>query len=195
MSGTVESLQPTAPGAGRLYSYQELCELLPETNRPHELWDGELIMVPAPFYPHQKIVFRFQKLLDQWVEIRGLGEVVGAPVDMVLSPHRTVQPDVVFIAKERLGIIQRGIMGAADLVVEVVSPGGRRRDRIDKKDLYEQYGVKEYWIVDPEARTVEVLAMSNSRYELTMRCGPGQTAASTVLPGFEVTVDQLFHGV
>src|ERR1044071_2139299 len=143
MSGTVESSLPKPLSSGRLYTYQELCDLLPETNQPHELWEGELIKAPAPFYPHQKIVFRLAKVLDQWVEQHGLGEVVGSPLDMGLSPHQSGQPDIAFIAKDRLGIIQRAIMGPADLVAEVVSPGGRRRDRIDKRDLYEQYGVKE----------------------------------------------------
>jgi Uma2 family endonuclease len=113
---------------------------------------------------------------------------------MVLSAHRAVQPDVAFISKERLTIIQRAIMGPADLVAEVVSLGGRNRDRIEKRDLYEQYGVKEYWIIDPEPETVEVLALINGRYELVKRSLPGEAAASRLLPGFEVSVGYLFRG-
>jgi Uma2 family endonuclease len=84
-------------------------------------------------------------------------------------------------------------MGPADLVAEVVSLGGRSRDRIEKRDLYEQHGVKEYWIIDPEPETVEVLALVNGRYELVQRSHPGETAASRLLPGFEISVADLFR--
>jgi Uma2 family endonuclease len=165
---------------------------MPETNQPHELWDGELIMAPAPSFDHQKTVLRFFRRLDDWVSSGNLGEVVAAPIDMVLSPHQAVQPDVAFIAKERRGIIQRVIMGPADLVAEVVSLGGRSRDRIEKRDLYEQHGVKEYWIIDPEPETVEVLALVSGRYELVKRSQRGESAASRLLAGFEVSVGYLF---
>jgi Uma2 family endonuclease len=166
----------------------------PETNQPCELWDGEVIMSPAPSFSHQKIVLRFYRCLFDWVDGRGLGEVIAAPIDMVLSPHRAPQPDVAYIAKERLGIIQRAITGPADLVAEVVSLGGHERDRLKKRDLYEQYGVKEYWIIDPEAETVEVLFLEAARYVLVMRCRPGQTACSRLLPGFEIAAEFLFYG-
>ena len=182
------------PETPRLYTYDELAAEMPETNQPHELWDGELIMAPAPFFDHQKTVLRFYRKLDDWVSSGNLGEVITSPIDMVLSPHRVVQPDVAFIAKDRLAIIQRGIMGPADLVAEVVSLGGRSRDRIEKRDLYEQHGVTEYWIIDPEPETVEVLALVNGRYELVKRSHPGETAASRLLAGFEVPVAYLFRG-
>jgi Uma2 family endonuclease len=193
MSIVVEASPPAVPEPQRLYTYDELAAEMPETNQPHELWDGELIMAPAPFFDHQKIVLRFYRRLDDWASSRNLGEVITSPIDMVLSPHRAVQPDVAFIAKERLSIIQRVIMGPADLVAEVVSLQGRSRDRIEKRDLYEQHGVKEYWIIDPEAQTVEVLALVNGRYELVQRSLPGETASSRLLPGFEVSVADLFR--
>ena len=151
-------------------------------------------MSPTPSFSHQEIAFRFHRALHDWVTAHQLGKAVGAPIDMVLSAHRAVQPDVAFIAKERLGIIQRVVMGAADLVAEVVSLGGRNRDRIEKRDLYEQYGVREYWIIDPEPETVEVLALENGRYELVKRSLPGETGASRLLPGFEIAVSYLFRG-
>src|SRR6266699_6592005 len=192
MKSPVEAQKPSEPTARRRYTYDELVAEMPQTNQPHELWDGELIMAPAPFFFHQKLTLRFYRKLDDWVAARELGEVVAAPIDMVLSPHRAVQPDVAFIARERLEIIAWAIMGPADLVAEVISLGGRNRDRIEKRDLYEQYGVKEYWLIDPESETVDVLWLVNSRYELAMRCGAGQTAASQLLPGFQVELDWLF---
>jgi Uma2 family endonuclease len=149
-------------------------------------------MPPAPFFNHQEVALTFYRLLYDWTHQRQLGKVIAAPIDMVLSPHRVPQPDVAFIAKERLSIIQDVIRGPADLVAEVILLGGRNRDRIDKKDLYEQYGVKEYWIIDPEPQTVDVLWLVQGRYELAIRCGPGQTAGSRLLPGFEVALRELF---
>ena len=193
MSIVVESLPPVVPDVRRRYTYDEIVDEMPETNQPCELWDGELIMAPAPFFDHQKTVLRFYRKLDDWVSFGKLGEVVASPIDMVLSPHRAVQPDVAFIATARLAIIQRVIRGPADLVAEVVSLEGPSRDRIEKRDLYEQHGVKEYWIIDPEPETVEVLALVNGRYELVKRSRPGDTAASQLLPGFKVAVDYLFR--
>lgn len=193
MSIVVESLPPVVPDVRRRYTYDEIVDEMPETNQPCELWDGELIMAPAPFFDHQKTVLRFYRRLDDWVSFGKLGEVVASPIDMVLSPHRAVQPDVAFIATARLAIIQRVIRGPADLVAEVVSLEGPSRDRIEKRDLYEQHGVKEYWIIDPEPETVEVLALMNGRYELVKRSRPGDTAASQLLPGFKVAVDYLFR--
>ncbi|MEI6394545.1 MAG: Uma2 family endonuclease [Verrucomicrobiota bacterium] len=193
MSIVVESLPPVVPDVRRRYTYDEIVDEMPETNQPCELWDGELIMAPAPFFDHQKTVLRFYRSLDDWVSFGKLGEVVASPIDMVLSPHRAVQPDVAFIATARLAIIQRVIRGPADLVAEVVSLEGRSRDPIEKRDLYEQHGVKEYWIIDPEPETVEVLALMNGRYELVKRSRPGDTAASQLLPGFKVAVDYLFR--
>ena len=113
---------------------------------------------------------------------------------MVLSPHRVTQPDVAFISQTRLGIITKTINGPVDLAAEVISLGHRNRDRLEKRDLYEQYGVREFWLIDPEAQTVEVLSLENGRYELFLRCTKGQAAASKLLPGFVVLVTPLFEG-
>jgi Uma2 family endonuclease len=193
MSSSVEWPVTRASDSRRLYRYEEMVAELPESTQPCELWDGELIMSPTPSFVHQKIVFRFQRALHDWVTARNLGEVVGAPIDMVLSAHRAMQPDVIYIARERLDIVQRVVMGAGDLVAEVLSPGGRNRDRIEKRDLYEQHGVKEYWILDPEAETVDVLVLVEGRYELAMRRGPGEIASSRLLNGFQIEVDHLFQ--
>ena len=175
------------------YSYTRLCAELPETNLPAELWEGELIMSPAPSFHHQKVALRFYKALDSWAAGHDLGEVVTAPIDMVLSEHQTTQPDVAFIAQSRLTIVQDAIHGPADLVAEVISLGSRTRDRIEKRDLYEQYGVKEYWIIDPELGGADVLYSEKGVFQLAMRCGVGETAQSRLLPGFQIAMQQLFH--
>jgi Uma2 family endonuclease len=112
---------------------------------------------------------------------------------MVLSEHRVTQPDVAYLSAARLGLIQRVLMGPADLVAEVISLGSRHRDRIEKRDLYEQHGVREYWIIDPEAASADVLFLERGNYQLAMRCGLGQIAASRLLPGFAIRMDDLLN--
>ena len=150
-------------------------------------------MSPSPSFRHQEIVSRFWHSLFEWVSKRNLGKVVTSPMDMVLSQHRVMQPDVLFIAQERLSIIGTVINGPVDLAAEVISLGGRNRDRIEKRDLYEQHGIKEYWLIDPEAQTVEVLHLENGRYQLVIRATSGQVASSKLLPGFEVSVSSLLQ--
>jgi Uma2 family endonuclease len=184
-----------AVAAPRRWTYDETLATLPESNRPAEIWDGDLIVSPTPSLEHQEIVLRFARFLQDWTEPRSLGKVFIAPLDMVLSPHRVTQPDIGFVAAARLDIIQRVLRGPADLVAEVVSLGGRNRDRIEKRDLYEQHGIKEYWILDPEPGTVDVLFLESASFQLTGRYHAGQSALSRLLPGFQVAVDRLFSGV
>ena len=185
----------TAPDSPQKhYTYDEMVAVLPESNCPTELWDGELIMSPSPSFYHQEIVLRFYEVLAGWVRQRHLGKVVVSPIDMVLSQARCVQPDVAFISNERLSIVQRVIHGAADLVAEVISEGERQRDRIDKCDLYEQHGVKEYWIIDPEPQTVDVLHLESNQYRLVGRWRNGEMASSALLAGFTVSATGLFTG-
>jgi Uma2 family endonuclease len=177
----------------RRWTFAEMLAELPETNLPTELWDGELIMSPSPSFFHQEIVVRFHDLLRAWVGKHGLGKTGVAPLDLILTERQVVQPDVFFVANDRLAILTDRLRGAPDLVVEVLSPGTRRRDRIEKRDLYEQHGVKEYWLIDPEARTVEVLFLERGEYRLAGRWLPGEQAASRLLAGFTVPVAPLFE--
>ena len=181
------------PPAGRRWTFAELVAAVPESNLPTELWDGELVMSPSPSFRHQDIVDRFHDRLKAWVRKHRLGRTAIAPIDMVLAPRRAVQPDVLFVSNHRLEIIQERVMGPADLVAEVLSPGSRRRDRFDKRDLYEQHGVQEYWLIDPEALTVEVLHLQGGEYRLTGRWHVGEQAESRLLKGFAVSLAELFE--
>lgn len=176
----------------RLWTYDEMVAELPETNLPVELWDGELIMAPAPFYFHQHIVLFLARHLHDWVADRKLGIVIVSPMDMVLTQHNVTQPDVSFVSKERRDIIKNAIMGPVDLAMEVISSGSRRRDRFDKKDLYELHGIKEYWVIEPEAQTVDVYFLEGQQYALFSRTRPGEKACSKLLKGFCVDLKEMF---
>jgi Uma2 family endonuclease len=164
---------------------------LPETNLPVELWNGEVIMSPAPSPDHQEIVLNLAHRLKEFVSIEGLGKVYLSPVEVVLTQRRVVQPDVLFVSKNRLGIVKRHIDGPPDLVMEVVSEGSWRRDRIEKKALYEQFGLPECWIIDPDSRTIEVFTLAKGVYQLYSRAVGPQTAKSKLLSGFSVTFKEL----
>lgn len=176
--------------AKRLWTYEEMLAELPETNVPMELWDGEIIMSPTPTPSHQTIVAKFFRLLDDFVSEHKLGIVFLSPLDVVLSQHRVVQPDLFFVSKANNGIIQDRIRGVPDLAVEVISQTWKR-DRVDKKALYEQFGIAEYWIVDSESRAIEVFALVKGVYQLNSKATETTTAKSRLLSGFKVSFSDL----
>lgn len=182
---------PRPAAKKRLWTFDEMLAELPESNLPMELWDGELIMSPTPRPNHQRIVYRLAKLLEEFVTERKLGEVFLSPLDVILSQRQVVQPDVFFISKPRLNLVTDRVRCAPDLTMEVISKGRSRRDRVDKKELYEQFGVREYWIVDPEAQTIEVFAMEKGAFKLHTKAGHGERADSKLLAGFSVIWSQL----
>jgi Uma2 family endonuclease len=131
---------------------------MPETNRPYELAYGVLREPPAPNWDHQIAVGRLFERLDAHVTRFGLGKIGLSPLDVILDAekHLVLQPDLVFVSAERVGIIREQIWGAPDLVVEVVSPSSRQYDREQKRAWYAQYGVRELWLVDPRETTVAI---------------------------------------
>ena len=175
----------------RLWTYSDMVEKLPESNQSVELWNGEIVMSPAPHPDHQRIVRNFFRQLDQFVEGNDLGEVFFSPVDVVLTKRRVVQPDVLFISKPRLGIVKDYVDGVPDLAMEAISEASWQRDRIQKRALYEQFGLPEYWIIDPESQTIEVFALVKGAYQLHSRAVGEETAKSKLLPGFHVSFKKL----
>jgi len=165
-----------------------------DDDRRFELIDGELILAPSPVPQHQDIVLNLARMLADFAESQDLGKVMVSPMDVVLSDHDVFQPDILFISRNRLHIIgDRNIQGAPDLVIEILSPSTEGRDRGIKLEQYLRYGVREYWIIDPHQRTLEVLRASDTEFE-TVRVYPeGTTATSPALEGIEVEVDRLFE--
>jgi Uma2 family endonuclease len=182
---------PKPPKAKRLWTYDAMLDELPESNLPMELWDGEIVMSPTPTPSHQTIVGSFYRSLAEFVQGERAGKVFISPLDVVLSQHRVVQPDVFFVANNNQGIVQDQIRGVPDLAMEVISPGSWKRDRVEKKALYEQVGIAEYWIIDPESRSIEVFALVKGVYQLHSRAADTEAAKSRLLPGFKASFSQL----
>jgi len=120
----------------RLWTYDELLAVMPETNIPSELWDGELVMSPMPTPDHQRILMHFAMALQKFVAAEKLGEVFIAPLDVILTQTQVVQPDVLFISERNKGIVQDRIRGVPDLTAEIICQTPQR-DKIEKKALYE----------------------------------------------------------
>ena len=163
-------------------------------DRRYELLDGELIMVAVPNLEHQRIDARLGWRLARFVEERNLGEVFSAPCDVVLSNTDVVQPDLLSVSHARAHLLRGGdnVFGAPDLIVEILSPSTAGRDRTLKRALYARHGVQEYWLVDPEARTVTVLRLGADDFEVAAIYGEGQTMFSPLLEGFSAGLEEIF---
>jgi Uma2 family endonuclease len=173
------------------FTYSDYLQL-PEDKR-YEILDGELYVVPAPNIRHQRSSKRIVSFLIRQIEETGRGEILPAPCDVVLSDENVVQPDILFVRKERLGIIgEAHIREAPDLVVEILSPATRQRDLEIKRKLYARFGVQEYWIVDPDAATVEVLAWSDMGYASAGVFGNQDCLSSPLLPELNLPVAEIF---
>jgi Uma2 family endonuclease len=161
---------------------------LPDDGRRYELYEGELIMTPAPRPRHQLVIGNLHVLMAEHVRGRGLGQVFLSPIDVILSRITVLQPDLVYLDPERLGIVtERALEGAPTLVVEVLSPLTHARDRGSKQALYARHGVPYYWIVDPAARTIQALRLVGEAYEAV--AGLDESAPAALPPLDELTLD------
>jgi len=173
------------------FTYEDYLQL-PENCR-YEIVDGDPFMVPAPTPNHQRVSRKLGRFLDDYVTERNLGEVFHAPCDLLLSDFDVVQPDIFYISNERMSIIkEKNIQGTPDLVVEIVCAGTAFRDRGIKQKLYARAGVKEYWIVDPEARTIDVMALGPHGYLLVRVYRKEETLQSPPLPGLAIPLGRIF---
>jgi Uma2 family endonuclease len=154
---------------GVVLTYKEY-EALPADGRRYEIHEGELSVTAAPSPRHQIISRNLFRILDTYVKTQGIGEVLYAPLDVILSDTSIVQPDIVYLDPARVGAIsQRGVEGPPTLVVEVLSPATTLIDRSTKHQLYASYGVPFFWLVDPEGRTVDAFVLGPQGYSLAVR--------------------------
>ncbi len=172
-------------------------DCLPEDGNRYELIEGELFVSTAPGLPHQRVLGRLYSSLDGYLTQNPLGEVIITP-GVIFSEHSAVIPDLVYVSRERSQeiIANNRFVAAPDLLIEIVSPGRENedRDRIAKRQVYGKYGVKEYWIVDPQQRTVEVYRLKGRALRLTNQLSGSDDIMSSLLPGYHCPVANLFSG-
>jgi Uma2 family endonuclease len=197
MTTTLERVQAT--DKIKIWTYDDYA-CLPENGAPelqthvsYQLIEGELIVSPAPAFWHQDISMRLSALIHNHVVANDLGYVATAPVDVVLSPTDTPQPDIVFISKERRAIItDANVQGAPDLVVEIVSPTSDRRDRQTKFALYARFAIAHYWIVDPRLRLLDEYSCSGNEYETVREWRSDEVFTTRLFPGLEIPLNEVF---
>jgi len=172
-------------------TYDDLRKIPPDRNR-YELIEGELFVSAALNTEHQRKTGNLFAELRHFVREHALGEVFIAPYDVVLHPGTVVEPDVLFVSKARPSIIKPDcIEGAPDLVVEVVSDSSRTIDRFAKRDHYAEFGVPEYWLLDPLESRLEVLRLEAGKYRWVGSFGKGDTLESPTFPGLQIPVSSL----
>jgi len=165
---------------------------LPDTNRIIELSEGVLIMPPHPTDTHQRIVGALYRHIHAFVETHNLGTVRFAPLPVRLWLGKIREPDILFVSHAHPERVGEQAYGPPNLVVEVLSAGTQRADRGEKFLEYARAGVDEYWLVDPDAGTIEVFVLKEGAYALSGKFSVGETLHSQVLGDFQVVVDEVF---
>lgn len=178
-------------GAETRTTYEQYFSL-PE-GAPYQLIAGELVMTPSPVPLHQKIVMDLAFMLNSFVKKNNSGQVFVAPLDVRLDNNNVYQPDLLFISKDRAQIIGKTMIeGAPDLVIEVLSPATAYYDLRTKYRVYEQCGVAEYWIVDPERKSIEIFSNENGKFCLYCEAEATGTVQSDVVADFSVSLQSIF---
>ena len=168
--------------------------LLPDDGKRYEIIEGDLSMAPAPFTNHQDVSRNLEFILLEYLKKTRWGILYDAPTDIVFSMIDIVQPDLSVVARERREIItKRNIVAAPDLVIEILSPSTALTDRTTKKALYEKYGVKEYWIVDPDEETIEVFNLEQGRFVEKGMFKNEEHLTSNLLYGLSVDLNEVFE--
>ena len=162
-------------------------------DKKYELIEGELIMAPSPIPKHQRISGKIEYELRKFVIENKLGEVFDAPCDVYLDEENVVQPDILFISKERLDIIgEKNIQGAPDLAIEIISESSAYRDMVQKKKLYAIFGVKEYWIVIPEEESIDIYILKDKTYQFYNKYAKDDTLQSHHMENLSIALKGIF---
>jgi len=189
----------SAQPARRTWTYGDLAAL-PDDALRHELIDGEHFVSPSPAIPHQVILWNLTQLLGPYLRANLIGTALAGPVDVKLSMFTVLVPDLVYFTAERFARVvnEKHATAAPDLVVEILSPGTRRRDKGRKRAVYDREGVGEYWIVDPEARSVTALRRPRAGAGLTdvatLTFEAGGVLESPLFPGLRIPLRDVFRG-
>ena len=189
-----DRVRPSNPGLKLTY---DDFVLFPDDGKRHEIIDGEHYVTPSPRTRHQIIVGNFYLLIASWLENNPIGRVFLSPLDVVMSNVDIVVPDLLYLSHERAATVmtEKHARGVPELVVEIASPGTRRRDDGIKRHLYERAGVTEYWIVDPDVDRVRVYRREGDRFGRAIELSRehGDQLSTPLLPGLEMPLARLFR--
>ena len=177
--------------APRKLTYSDYAAI-PDDGKRYEVLEGGLLVTPAPSPLHQRVSFRLQRILADYFESRSLGEVFSAPIDVVLSEHDIVQPDLVVVGRPDQ-ISNRAIEGAPLLVVEIFSPSTKRRDKTIKPRRYAALEVPHLWLVDPDAPGIQCLRLDGDLYGLVAKVEGSQPFSHPDWPGLVLSAEDLFR--
>jgi Uma2 family endonuclease len=168
---------------------------LPEGPPYFQLIHGEVFMSPSPTTQHQRVSMRLSLLIGNYLNEHPIGEIFAAPLDVDLGFDNIYQPDLIFVSEERRSILVERIVGAPDLVVEILSPSTALLDRHDKKAVYASTGATELWLIDLRRRQVEVyhLPVDAETPAAVLTADSGQILRTALLPGLDISVDELLR--
>ena len=180
------------------WTYQDYLQLIPPDSFGFEILRGELAVAPAPVPRHQWACDELTSLMRIFIKQNDLGRVFSSPIDVILGgqteAENVVQPDILFVAKNRLTIItETNIFGAPDLMVEVLSASSIRRDRIDKMKIYAEFGVKEYWIIDADKKTLEAFDLTGDVPVLQATMAESDVFKPKLFSGLEISLTELWY--
>jgi Uma2 family endonuclease len=168
----------------------------PDDGKRHEIIDGEHFVTPSPNTKHQAVVGNLHALLWTHLKQHPIGSVFVAPFDVLFSDTDVVEPDILYISRERLEILtDQHVRGAPDLVVEVLSPSARRTDEVIKRKLYDRAGVQEYWVVDPELETIKVYGRDKRQAFIKvteLAAEHREVLTTTLLSGWSALLTEIF---
>ena len=186
-------MKPASPGLKLTY---DDFVLFPDDGKRHELIDGEHYVTPSPNLKHQKVAGNLHLLIGVWLEDHPIGQIFFAPFDVVFSRFDVVEPDLLYVSEARAAevLTSANVKGAPDLVIEIGSPGTRKRDETIKRHLYERSGVSEYWVVDPELDFVPVYRRDAEGFgrPIEMSVDAGDILTTPLLPGLALPLARVF---
>jgi Uma2 family endonuclease len=189
-----DRVRPSSPGLKLTY---DDFVLFPDDGKRHEIIDGEHYVTPSPKYRHQIILGNLHFLIATRLEASPIGRVILSPFDVLMSDVDIVEPDLLYLSNERAAtvITAKHARGTPELVVEIASPGTRRRDDGIKRRLYERAGVTEYWIVDPEVDRVRVYRRDGDAFARAIELSRehGDVLSTPSLPGLEMPLARIFR--
>ena len=189
----VKETSPAYLTQSKVFTYQDYLEL-PEDSYQYQVINGELVMTPAPYTIHQQVSINIVDKLIQFLKSNPIGRILYAPVDVVINETNVFQPDILFISTENSKIItQKNVTGPPDLVIEILSPSTGYYDLTEKKDVYAEFGVKEYWIVDPKKQWVEFYSNESKKFKSIQRLEKSRILKSHTLSRFEIRMEKIFQ--